>query len=343
VSGQANAKNSRYRKSTLRTAALSIAGLVVLLLLVWFVDPSRVAAVLRNADPAWLFVVLIGIAVAAVLGAANAYLLSAPDLSLEFHTFLGAYWGAWALGQVVPGQVGDLIGISLFLRRRGLALPKAMGRLGVDKLVSLFCMLTLSTGLIAIYDNPVARVAGGLGACAATVLLGAYFFSLRWKRGAMREGSLVAQLTNALHEAHFVLATRPRTVAANAILTVLKLLVIGFCYWAMLLALHEIPGNLMDVVVTANSVGLIAYVPISANGLGTVEAGGLYLFGLHGLAPPVIIAMYLGLRAANLALALGGTALILMVNAWRAPSNDPLAMLTLAETMACCTEERLRS
>jgi uncharacterized membrane protein YbhN (UPF0104 family) len=88
----------------------------------------------------------------------------------------------------------------------------------------------------------------------------------------------------------------------------------------MFRALHTLPGNLFDVAVTANSAGLVAYIPISANGVGTVEAGGLYLFGLHGIAAPIVIATYLALRFANLALAWIGAALVLLSGVWHRAS-----------------------
>jgi uncharacterized membrane protein YbhN (UPF0104 family) len=305
------------RALRIRGAAVSIIGLALLAGLIWFANPTRVLDVLRSAELGWITLALIVILMSTTLGAINSYLIAAPGPGLRFKHFLCAYWVAWAFGQVVPGQVADLVGMSLFLRKRGLALPTAVGRLGVDKLVSLFCTFLLSASLALVFVAPVARLAGVLGAGAAAVLVVAYMASRRWKGAAATGNGLRAHFVNSMLEAHQVIATRPRAVIRNAALTIVKLFAIGVCYWAVFHALHAVPGNLFEVTVTANSAGLIAYVPISANGLGTVEAGGLYLFGLRGVAAPVVVATYLLLRFANLALAWAGAALVLLVRIWR--------------------------
>lgn len=283
-------------------------------------------AVLRHADPVWIGVALIAIVVATMLGAINSWIIAAFGSGISFRLFLGAYWAAWALGQVVPGQVGDLIGMSLFLRRRGIALPMAVGRLSVDKLISLFCTLAMSAGLIVIFAAPLARLAGLLGACAAVVLLGAFLFSRRWSVSHRHVHGWRAHLIDGLREAHHVAATRPRAIALNGALTILKLFAIGFCYWTVLHALHSNANSLITVTLTANSAGLIAYVPFSANGIGTVEAGGLYLFGVLDVSAPIVLAAYLILRFANLAMAWVGAGLVMLYALWRRRTDPKTAV-----------------
>ena len=306
--------------SSLRTrfkaALATLLGLAVLGALVWYANPSRVLHALRGAEPIWIAAALGAILVSTLLGAVNSYMMAAPGPSLGFGRFLKAYWVAWAVGQILPGQVGDLLGMSLFLRKRGLSLPAAVGRLGVDKLVSLFCTFGLSIGLCFIFVEPSVHVAGMLGVGADVLLIIVYLTSRRWSKGMSSNHKLITYLVDSLTEAHRVIATRPLAVITNASLTLLKLLVIGVCYWAAFKALQAAPGSVLDVTVTANSAGLIAYVPISANGVGTVEAGGVYLFGLKGVGTPLVVATYLVLRFANLALAWLGAALILLSGLW---------------------------
>jgi uncharacterized membrane protein YbhN (UPF0104 family) len=302
---------------------VSVAGVGLLVGLIWFANPASVLVALRDAQPAWIVLALAVILVSTMLGAINSYLMAAPGPALGFKGFLRAYWVAWAFGQVVPGQIGDLLGMSLFLRRRGLSLPMAVGRLGVDKLISLVCTFLLSAGLMFLFVAPPARLAGLLGAAAAGALIVAYTTSRRWSGRVSVSTGLRAHFVNSLVEAHRVVATRPRAIIANALLTILKLFAIGICYWAVLKALHATPGDLFGVTVTANSAGLIAYIPISANGVGTVEVGGVYLFGLRGVAAPVVIASYLVLRFANLALAWIGAAFVLLVGVWQPSARAP--------------------
>lgn len=304
-------------RARIRAALLSVMGLGLLVVLLWFAGLERVLAVLRGADTALIGVALFVIVLATLLGAINSYMVAAADTGVRFLPYLGVYWLTWALGQVVPGQVGDLIGMSLFLRRRGLALPTAVGRLGVDKLISLFCTLALSAGLIAIFDAPLPRIAGFLGAGSAALLLVAFLFALRWPANGSYGDGWRAQLMNGLREAHRVATTRPHIVLLDGLLTVVKLLAIGICYWVVLRALHSNTNGLVDVTIMANSAGLIAYVPLSANGIGTVETGSLYLFGLRGVSAPVVLATYLILRFANLLLAWIGTIFVLTLSRWR--------------------------
>lgn len=308
--------DSAKRARQIRAALLSTVGLAMLVGLIWFVNPTRILHVIHDAEPDWIVLAAAVILVSTLLGAANSYLMAAPGPALGFKRFLCAYWVAWAFGQVLPGQVGDLVGMSLFLKRRGLALPTAVGRLGADKLISLFCTFLLAAGLLRVSDAPVVQLAGLLGAGAAGALLVAYLVSRRWKKESTAGGGLRAHFVNSMLEAHRVMATRPCAVVLNALLTLIKLFAIGVCYWAVFHALRAMPGTLFDVTVMANSAGLIAYIPISANGVGTVEAGGLYLFGLHGVAAAVVVATYLVLRSANLVLAWIGAALVLLAGAW---------------------------
>ena len=299
----------------IRAGVLSLAGFALLAVLVWWVKPIRVAEVLNDADMAWIGLAVVALAGATVLGAANSYLIAIRGSGLNFTPFLAAYWCAWAFGQILPGQVGDLIGISLFLRRRGIAFPAAVGRLGADKLISLFCLLIISSGLMTIYTTSAPRLAGMLGLFAAFALFTAYFMSLRWNPASNRSDSLRGKFMRVLSEAHTVIRSSPLIVAVNVVLTFFKFFLIGFCYWATFRAFHVATASLSDVTVTANSAGLVAYVPISANGLGTVELSATYLFGLLGLAAPVVVAVYLTLRVASLVLAFGGAAIILFLSA----------------------------
>jgi uncharacterized membrane protein YbhN (UPF0104 family) len=316
------ASASAATRVRVRAVVFALSGLVFLIALLWFAGLGHVMDVLRNADPILIAAAMLTILVATIIGAINSYMVAATGTGIHFISYLGVYWLTWAVGQVIPGQVGDLIGMSLFLRRRGLALPAAVGRLSIDKLVSLFCTLALSGGLLAIFDAAIPRIAGFVGACAAALLLLAFIFASRRPAFTHRSEGWIAQFMSGLREAHHVAITRPRIVLLDGFLTILKLAVIGLCYWIVLQALHTHTNGLFDVTVIANSAGLIAYIPLSANGVGTVETGSVYLFGQQGVTAPVVLAMYLILRFANLLLAWTGAVFVLALSWWRkdAPS-----------------------
>jgi uncharacterized membrane protein YbhN (UPF0104 family) len=92
-------------------------------------------------------------------------------------------------------------------------------------------------------------------------------------------------------------------VLANVVMSILKMGLTGLSYWATLAALGHSDVGLFAITVVASSAGLIAYVPLSLNGVGTVEIVGVVLFGALGLGGDVVVSMYLLLRVLNLALA----------------------------------------
>jgi hypothetical protein len=95
----------------------------------------------------------------------------------------------------------------------------------------------------------------------------------------------------------------PARVLLNVGLTVAKVVVTGIAYWAMFNALGETDLSVFRVVVLATSAGLIAYLPISINGLGTVEAAGIFLFGQASISATTVISAYIGLRILVLGIA----------------------------------------
>jgi len=68
---------------------------------------------------------------------------------------------------------------------------------------------------------------------------------------------------------------------------------------------------LPNVTIVAISSGLVAYLPLSANGIGTVEMAGAGLFGEIGVSLPVVLSMYVLLRLANILLAWVPAALLM--------------------------------
>jgi uncharacterized membrane protein YbhN (UPF0104 family) len=114
------------------------------------------------------------------------------------------------------------------------------------------------------------------------------FFSPNIKgiRGLIGQTFREAKTTVQLHLAR---------VFTNIILTIIKVLLIGVAYWCMFRGLGG-DVNLLEVVFLVPASALIAYLPISFNGIGTVEITAVYLFNKIGLSTTTILASYLVLR-----------------------------------------------
>lgn len=288
-----------------------VASLALLAALVWWVDPAALAAHIATLrGPHWLAAAG-AIAAATLLGAANLHLLLREHSGRPLREFLPVYWTAWAVGLVAPGQVGDLATVSALLHRKGIDWRGTLGRSLVDKVVSLLVMLAFTA--------------------AAGVMLGRHW-SWRLEPGVILAMLVVAALTalalallsrsargralmqHAGEVGGAFLATvraRPGLVLLNAALTVVKIGLVGTAYWLVFRALGQAQVGWIDAIALSTAAGLLAYLPISLNGIGPVEAAGVVLFGVLGVAPGTVVAAYLVLRATVLLLAWIPAALLL--------------------------------
>ena len=89
----------------------------------------------------------------------------------------------------------------------------------------------------------------------------------------------------------------------NAALTVIKTMVSGLAYWAVLRSIASDAPAFATTTVISQSAGLVAYLPISFNGIGTVEVSAVAMFHLVGLGSAVVLSTYLILRATTLIVA----------------------------------------
>jgi len=87
--------------------------------------------------------------------------------------------------------------------------------------------------------------------------------------------------------------------------TAIKTLLTGLSYWLVLHAIDPAAPRFGTTTVISQSAGLIAYLPISFNGIGTVEVSAIALFRSVGLASATVLSAYLVLRATALAAAWG--------------------------------------
>ena len=287
------------------------ASLLLLAALVWWVDPLALARQLAGMDLARWLAAAAAIALATLVGAVNLHLLLREHSGKPLAEFLPVYWTAWAVGLVAPGQVGDLATVSALLQRRGIDWRGTLGRSLVDKVVSLLVMLAFTGWAVLelrreislrIEPRIVALVLVGVAlAAAAGVLL--------WRSARGRAMALhLAEVGRSFLD---TLRRTPGRVALNAALTVVKVALIGAAYWLVFRALGQQQVEFAQTVAVSTAAGLLAYLPISFNGIGPVEAAGVVLFGILGVAAGTVVAAYLTLRATVLLLAWVPAALFL--------------------------------
>jgi len=285
---------------------LTLCGFGLLAGMIAWAGPVALWDRLRMIDPACLAGAIAAIVAGTLLSAINSYLICGASQVMGLGEYAYAFWVAWAIGLVVPGQIGDMLTLNQVLRRRGMPLSHSVARTTVDKVVSLLCALMVASQIFRLGHAGVLR---SLSAVAIMLLAGiAAFFALSlWALHRMgRLGSknrwVVGAIATAAEVVRIVI-TRPRLLVVNLVLSLLKVGLTGISYWLVIRGLSAAVPPLQNVTIAAISSGLVAYLPLSANGIGTVEVAGAGLFGELGIGLDVVLSMYLVLRLVNILLA----------------------------------------
>lgn len=283
-----------------RRHALALLGLGLLLVALQVVGGREILEALQRAKPVALAGAAAAIAAGTVLGAYNVHRVAGLAPVMGLREFLPVFWRSWAVGISMPGQVGDMLATVWQLKGRASAdLGFIGGRLLADKVVSLGCSLALAA---------MAPWALGFGApltsawlMLALAAVGVLSWSAaRWlARRPRAERGLAARMRPVIDAAGVPLPL----LAGNAAITVLKLAITSLAYWLVLSSMHPSAPDYAATAVISQSAGLVAYLPISFNGLGTVEVSAMALFGALGLPGAVVLSGYILLRALTLALA----------------------------------------
>jgi uncharacterized membrane protein YbhN (UPF0104 family) len=282
--------------------ALWFSGLLLLGWLVNLISPAELGSVLRGVDVRLLLLATLLSLVATVLGACNSYLFVSINHPVGMRAWLGYFWLGWAVGLVMPGQVGDVGLLSWLMKRRGMRWTHSLGRLFLDKLVSLMVMALLALwGLLDVLGRlELAAQSVFTGLCG--LVSGVVLLALSYRLPPVRR--MVEHGINVLREAIGVARRYPQRLLLNVVLTLLKVVILSLSFWFVFKAvgLHTVAFPLLLRLMAVGS--LVAYLPLSVNGVGTVEVTAIALFALYGVEPAPVLAAYLVARALTLALAL---------------------------------------
>lgn len=96
----------------------------------------------------------------------------------------------------------------------------------------------------------------------------------------------------------FFIKHHPFLLLINLFLTCLKLGFVMLCYHAMITSLNY-SLSIWKVGSAALASGIVGYIPVSIQGLGTVEAMALLNFKTLGVSPADVLVVYLVLRSNN--------------------------------------------
>ena len=275
-------------------------GVCLIIALTLYLDIDKVLEQLSQLHTVWLVGAALCIAASTILGGLNVYILLNRDIDLGFIGFLPIFWTAWAMSLVVPGQVGDIASVSMMLRRHQIEWHTSLGRSLVDKFISLSLTLILAcVGLMLLNDKSLLASNVSLwffAGCILVLVCVAVKWTKLWENLNPESRGILGLISRTLLDIRQTVRHHPMRIALNLALTICKIGLIGLAYWFVLggLGYPSLSPMLVIPVVAASS--LIAYLPISINGLGTVEMGGILMFASLGISSTAVLSAYLTLR-----------------------------------------------
>jgi uncharacterized membrane protein YbhN (UPF0104 family) len=265
-------------------------------LLLWIVDPKELLATLLRAD-ALLVAALFGLALVWLfLGALNVWILLRRRNAIPLVSFTEVYVTSWSMGLLIPGQLGDATQI-LLLRRHGVAVASSAAAYTIDKIISL-CMF----GLIGAYGVARFSVAVSPGtafavACVAAILAACVIVSAVRLMPGSRLPRRVGEFLKSISTEIASFAVQPGLVGLNALISIVKWLVMASMY-SMVFAALSVAISFESAATIPVVSSLVAYIPITVAGLGTMEWTAVGLFRGIGIAPVDVVGAYLVMRGA---------------------------------------------
>jgi uncharacterized membrane protein YbhN (UPF0104 family) len=231
-------------------------------------------------------------------------------------TTLHIYLLSWCTFLLLPGSAGDAVQL-LLLKEAGVPYRDGGSVYVTDKIVSLgAAILVASTGGL-IYFQAFLRpwILLGMAALVGLMVAAAYMLGRR-----SHNAWIVRVLELAAAPVRFY-KNYPSRVRMNTLGTLTKLAITALSHW---LAFRAVGADVSYGVVFTVAVlaGLVAYVPIAFNGLGTVEFAAVTLYGINNVPAHQVLATYLILRTGNIFLAMLG----LLLSRLLAPNPPALAI-----------------
>ena len=303
ASSNTTLKNEKKQHS-FRVIIRLVIGILLVAFLIWNVRIEKLFQSLSHISIPYFFLAISYQYTSIFLGSFNQYILFTAFSNLSYKTYLFAYFKAYAIGLLLPGQIGDA-SIALFLKSEGLYYSQTLSVYIMDKFLTFLLYVSALiifigdiTGYSAIFSSSFLIVFSCLMSIMFYIFVKlASSFPVAWQKNR-----LLRFIHNTSSQLIFFAKHHPFLLFINFLLTFLKLGLVMFCYHAMLTAL-DYNLSVWKVGLAALASGIVGYIPVSIQGLGTVEAVALLNFKILGVSPPDVLVCYLLLRSNNYILA----------------------------------------
>jgi len=280
----------------------SMIGIGLVVFLICNVSTEKLVQSLTQVSLSLLIVSLSYQYASIFLGACNQYILLSPFLDLSWKTFISAYFKAYALGLLLPGRFGDAA-IGFFLKPEGLHYSQTFSAYVLDKYLTFIlylAILILFVGNLMGYSTIILLLLWALFALVMPLFLYSMLHFTSLLPLGLQKSRLTIFIINLTSQIHDFGKHHPFLLVINFFLTCIKLGLVILCYHAMIASLGY-SLNKWDVGLAALASGIVAYIPVSIQGLGTVETAAIFNFKTLGVSSTDVLVCYLLLRMSNYA------------------------------------------
>jgi glycosyltransferase 2 family protein len=277
----------------IRAGWLRIAGLILLALLLWKLNPSEVFSVIRRTALSFLIVaVLLNIPQIFIKALRWRFLMIAQGIRYSTINAALSYFGSIFIGLLTPGRLGEFVKTIHVSHDCGIPASRAFPSVLVDRLFDLYALLLFgATALLAGSQQESKVLIFAESAVLLIVPLIAILHQATFQRiqaWAMRtgkfgkksfgEGSWLQELRN------FLLTLRWSHILIASVLTAIAYAIFfGQCY---LLAIGlGMNIDFLKICFAVSLGSLVTLIPISISGLGTREAVVIAYLGRAGISP----------------------------------------------------------
>ncbi len=262
--------------------------------LIYSAGPDTLMNLFLKIRPTWAITAVVLSYSMYLIGSFNVWILLRSLIPFPLGQFVRIYMTSWAVGLLLPGQLGDASQV-LFLKRQGVQMARSGAAYALDKGLSLLFFIIIAAVGATHY---LISVAGLLWALIPVSITAAVFITLVvrfWKKpGSGILARIHDGLSSFLH--HFwSFRNRWSVVLLNLTITVFRWILQTLCFWAAFRA-FGVPVGLFAAGTIPVISTLVGYIPVSVAGIGIVELSAVLLFEMEGIAKAQVLASYLMLR-----------------------------------------------
>lgn len=292
-----------------RAAIGIVVSVVAIALVLRSVDLAAALEALRQANPAWVGLLVGLIAIDVVLRAARWRLLLRPVARVPFRATLQALLVGYLANNVLPARLGELVRSHVLGDRTGISRSTVLGTVVVERIMDTAVVVAIAAAAILVLSVRGIVASGvlvGLALTGLLVLLVSAGILAHRLPGADRVTGLLERWPHVraslgrLREG-LAVAGRPRTLASSVVISLASwsCAVLGFAAAGQAVGLEPTIGQ---AALLAAGVNLATAVPSAPGYVGTFELAAIAIAASVGIPEASALAMALLLHAVSLVL-----------------------------------------